>query len=85
MSVAKELLDILVCPETKMEVHLAPDDLVTRLNIKISSGQLSNIGGDKVRDKIDSGLVRNDGKILYPIRQNIPIMLFEEGIDLNAA
>jgi uncharacterized protein YbaR (Trm112 family) len=27
-------------------------------------------------------LIRADGKILYPIRRNIPVMLVDEGIPL---
>ncbi len=35
-------------------------------------------------EKIDGGLVREDGKCLYPIRGNIPIMLIDEAIPLTA-
>ena len=36
-----------------------------------------------VKEKIDEGLVRADGKYLYPIRHNIPVMLVDEAIPLS--
>jgi uncharacterized protein YbaR (Trm112 family) len=35
-----------------------------------------------VKEAIDGGLIRADGKLLYPIRRNIPVMLVDEGIPL---
>jgi len=36
-----------------------------------------------VLERIDAGLVRADGKFLYPIRHDIPIMLVDEAIPLK--
>ena len=77
------LLDILACPETKEKVHLAPDSVVEAVNGKIEAGTLVNRGGEKVTEPIDGGLVRADGKYLYPIREEIPIMLIDEAIPLS--
>lgn len=82
MAVDPELLKILACPETKEPVHLAPDTLVDRLNELIDSGSVKNRGGEEVTEKIDAGLVREDKRYLYPIRDDIPIMLIEEAIEL---
>ncbi|HPG31450.1 MAG TPA: hypothetical protein PKY81_13160 [bacterium] len=79
----KELLDILCCPETKEDVFLANDDLVNKLNSLISENKLTNRNGDKVTEKICGGLIRNDKKYLYPIREDIPIMLIEEAFPLE--
>ena len=79
----QELLDILACPETKEEVRLASDPEVASLNEKIRAGNLVNRGGEKVTELIDGGLVRADGKYLYPIREEIPIMLIDEAIPLS--
>jgi uncharacterized protein YbaR (Trm112 family) len=78
-----ELLDILVCPETKQPVHLAEDNILARVNAAIQAGDLTNRGGDPVREPIDGGLVREDGHLLYPIRAEIPIMLIDEAIPLD--
>jgi uncharacterized protein YbaR (Trm112 family) len=37
-----------------------------------------------VQEKLDAGFIRADGKFLYPIRRNIPVMLVDEAIPLPA-
>lgn len=83
VNIDKDLLAILCCPETKQDVSMAPDTLIRQLNERISKGALKNKGGQTVSEKIDGGLLRADRKILYPIREDIPIMLIEEGIPLE--
>lgn len=78
-----ELLEILVCPETKQAVRPAEDDLVDRINGAIREGRVTNRGGETVEDTIDGGLVREDGGVLYPVRDDIPIMLIDEAIELD--
>ncbi|MDX1567678.1 MAG: hypothetical protein R3223_07745 [Longimicrobiales bacterium] len=78
-----ELLEILVCPETKQPVRAADDDLVERVNSAIREGRMENRAGDKVQDPIDGGLVREDGLLLYPVREDIPIMLIDEALELE--
>jgi uncharacterized protein YbaR (Trm112 family) len=80
--VDSKLLEILCCPDTKQDVALAPSDLVERLNGQIATGALKNKGGEVVKEKMDGGLLRADGKVLYPIRDDIPIMLIDESIVL---
>jgi uncharacterized protein YbaR (Trm112 family) len=79
----KELLDMLCCPETKQDVSLADPALIASLNREVEAGRLKNRGGEIVKEKLDSGLVRADRKILYPVREDIPIMLIDEAISLD--
>ncbi len=79
-----ELLQILVCPETRQPVRPADADVLTRLNSAIEAGSVVNQGGQEVREPIEEGLVREDGKVLYPVREEIPIMLIDEAIALDA-
>ncbi|MEE3334833.1 MAG: Trm112 family protein [Candidatus Latescibacterota bacterium] len=85
MMIDNELLDILACPETKEPVKLAEQSLIDELNAKTERGELTNRGGEKVERQMDGGLVREDGKYLYPIEDEIPIMLIDEAIPLEAA
>ncbi len=78
-----ELLEILVCPETHQPVRPAGRELLDRLNKAIRSGGLTNRGGNEVADSVEEGLVREDDKILYPVREDIPIMLIDEAIELD--
>lgn len=80
-----DLIKIMCCPETHQSVALADAGLIEQLNRQIASGQARNRAGEPVKEKIDGGLVREDGKFLYPIRQDIPIMLVDEAIPLPAA
>lgn len=75
-----KLLDILCCPETKQDIQLVDDAVIEKINAAIKSGTLKNRGGETVKETIDAGLLREDRKFLYPIREDIPIMLIDEGI-----
>ena len=82
MPVNAELLEILVCPETKQPVALASSETLARVNERIRSGELRNRGGDVVSKEITEALVRQDGKVLYPVDDGIPVMLVDESIEL---
>ncbi|MDF0645679.1 MAG: Trm112 family protein [Nitrospira sp.] len=79
----KELLSILCCPETKLDVSLADQVLIDRINEAVGRGTVKNKGKKPVTEPLDGGLVRADRKLLYPIREDIPVMLIEEAIPLD--
>ena len=83
MAVSPELLEILVCPETKQPISVAGADVLSRLNSEIDAGRLRNRGGEAVKGRISEGLVREDGRILYPVDDGIPVMLIDESIELS--
>ena len=72
MPVSQDLLDILVCPETKQPVSPASDELLRQINQRIEAGSLRNRGGDTVSDSIQEGssflcrLLVNDLVFFYP-------------------
>jgi uncharacterized protein len=77
-----DLLQILRCPETHQKLTTAAPELVGKINDGIGGKTIRNRAGQPVADKIETGLVREDGKFLYPVRNNIPVMLIDEAIPL---
>ncbi len=78
-----QLLEILVCPETKEPVRLADDSLLERLNKGIEARTVMTRAGEVVQESIHEGLVREDGRVLYVVREDIPIMLIDEQVLLD--
>ena len=78
-----ELLEILACPENKTPVRLADAGLLEKLNQQVRAGTLKNRGGAVVGEPLTEALVREDGKFVYAVRDDIPIMLVEEAIPVE--
>jgi uncharacterized protein YbaR (Trm112 family) len=79
----KDLLDILACPETHQSLREASDALLERVNGDVASKSARTVGGVVVDEPLESGLVREDGRVIYPVREGIPVLLVEEGIALD--
>ena len=83
MPIDNELLEILVCPESRQTVALASAEVLEALNSEIAASRLRNRGGDVVEKQIEEGLLREDRKILYIVDDSIPIMLIDQSIELS--
>ena len=81
----KDLLEIVACPESLQPLTEADEALIARVNAAVSAGKLTNVGGEKVSEPLEGGLLREDGRIVYPIRDGIPVLLVDEGIAVPAA
>jgi uncharacterized protein YbaR (Trm112 family) len=81
-TVAPDLVEILICPETKQPVRLMDAAALAKLNERIASGTLRNRGGAEVKTALTEALVREDGRIAYPVDDGIPVMLVDESIEL---
>ena len=84
MPINQELLDILVCPESRQSLTLAASEEVESINKRIAKGELLNRAGVAVTQQIEGALIREDRQFFYPIRDEIPIMLIDEAIGLPA-
>ena len=78
----QELLKMICCPETHQPFQMAEARFVSELNEKIKAGQVKTRGGKIVSEAVDAGFVREDRKYLYPVRNNIPVLLINESIPL---
>ena len=83
MAINQELLDILVCPETKQSLTLATADELAEINQRIARGELATRQGETVTEPVGGALIRADRQFFYPIRDDLPIMLVDEAITLG--
>lgn len=82
--VDQSLLEILVCPESRQPLRVADEELLERVNASVRSGSLKTRTGRTVSDPLEEALMRQDGQVLYPVRDGIPILLIDEAILLSA-
>jgi len=75
-----DLLSIIACPESRQPLSLAEAELIEKLNAAIQGGDVKNVGGADVTGPVEAALVREDGEVIYLIRDSIPVLLVDEGI-----
>ena len=80
MSIDRKLLEILVCPATKVPVKLLPRDKLAVLNRSIEAGDIQRQDGSAVSEALEAALITEDGRTLYPIEDGIPVMLEDQSI-----
>lgn len=78
-----DFLSLLCCPDDRTPLKPADDELVSRLNASIQAGHLKNRGGQTLSKQLDGALLRADGRIAYPIVDEIPVLLIDEGIPID--
>lgn len=79
----KKLLSILCCPVTHKGLSLVQAELLKSVNSAIEAGTLVNHDGATVLEKLAEALVTDDGKILYPVNDGIPVLLEGESVLLD--
>ena len=78
-----ELLKDLCCPETHQPLRVAPAEVIVAINERICSGTVRNRSGQLLAEPCEGGLLREDGKALYPVRRGLPILLIAEAISVE--
>jgi uncharacterized protein YbaR (Trm112 family) len=76
----KRLLDILCCPATKVPVRPLAKSELESLNRSIAAGGVQNVDHAPVATALQTGLITTDGKLIYRIEDDIPVMLANEAI-----
>ncbi len=80
MPIDKEFIELLRSPETNLPLRYAEAAELESVNAQIRAGTAKNRGGDAVSDPLDQGLVPEGEKVIYPVRDDIPILLITEAI-----
>ena len=81
--VDKELLKILVCPQSRQPLSQASREILSQINSAVLAGTLTNKKGVAVIEPLLEGLVTQDGSVVYPVLEDIPVMLIDESISLG--
>lgn len=76
----KRLLDILCCPVTKVPVRPLSRNELDTLNKAIAAGGVQTTATVAVASALQAGLITNDGKLIYRVEDDIPVMLADEAI-----
>jgi len=80
MPVNGKLLEILCCPVSKTPLTVLGRQKLDTLNANIASGDALYVDGEKIMEPLQEGLITEDGKVIYPVQDDIPILLEEKGI-----
>lgn len=76
----KRLLDILCCPVSKQPVALLNAGQLAALNRAVDTGELRNNDGERIDQRYHAGLITRDGRTVYRIDDDIPVMLGDQAV-----
>ncbi|HET6631097.1 MAG TPA: Trm112 family protein [Rhodanobacteraceae bacterium] len=76
----KHLLDILCCPQSKAPLRPLRGAELEALNRAVGAGTLLTVDGAPVAQPLQAGLITVDGKVVYRVEDDIPVLLVEEAI-----
>jgi len=79
----KRLLTILRCPVTHKGLSLAGSATLNTVNDAIRSGRVSNRDGRQLDEPLSEALVTDDGKVLYPVLDGLPVLLEGEAVNME--
>lgn len=76
----KRLLDLLVCPVSKVPLRPLSAAELSAVNRAIIAGGVTTVTGAVVTAPLMAGLITRDGRVIYPVADDIPVMLSEASI-----
>ena len=65
-----------------MPLRLMPEAMLARLNSSIADGSLRSRDNSPVTEPLEQALMTDDERLAYPIRDDIPLLLEEQGIEI---
>ncbi len=79
----KRLLTILRCPVSHKGLAVLKKDRLAQVNAAIEAGNVVTHDGSKLAEPLDEALVTDDGKLIYPVADGIPVLLEDESISME--
>lgn len=80
MAVDGKLLEILCCPVSKVPLNRLEHSRLDKLNKAIASGSVETVRGELLHDALKEALITEDNHVIYPVLDDIPLLLEEKGI-----
>jgi uncharacterized protein YbaR (Trm112 family) len=68
---------------THKELSLAKSAVLKEVNSAIDAGKVTNRDGRALDERLAEALVTDDGKVLYPVANGIPVLLEGESINME--
>lgn len=79
----RKLLDIICCPVTRSSLELLPERELAALNQLIGQKRIKNREESVVDAPLDEALVTRSAKLIYPVRDGIPVLLEDQAMALQ--
>ena len=75
MGLSDALIEILRCPESGQRLRLADASELARITAQLDEGALVVASGAPLPGVLDGALIREDGRVIYPIVDGIPELI----------
>ena len=79
----RTLLDILCCPVTRSPLEVLPERELALLNERIAAQRIRNREDVVVAEPLAEALVTRSGKLVYPVRDGVPVLLEDQAMPLT--
>ena len=80
---APNLLNIICCPVTREKLSIATSKQLEFINAEIANSTLKKLDGSIAEKPQSKALINATKTLLYPIEEDIPILLENEAIKLK--